>query len=166
MGTGRQQHNDEPSEDGSLLGRDAFIESLAEQVAECRPPLVFGVHGEWGAGKTSVRRQLQRHLSDPELTSDGLRNERQNAARATKRPVPSSYAGRVFTIRFEAWRYQHDSANLRAALPTAAVREFLEGRSRNCWHDSGARTRRHGWWCSSTTSTAARPRRHTACSKA
>ena len=61
------QHNDEPVFDGALLKRDAFVRTLAEQIASCSPPQVFGVHGEWGAGKTSVLRQLQRHLSELDL---------------------------------------------------------------------------------------------------
>ena len=80
------QHNDEPVFDGALLKRDAFVRTLAEQIASCTPPQVFGVHGEWGAGKTSVLlRQLQRHLSDPLLSGADLKAS-QAAAKAAGRP--------------------------------------------------------------------------------
>lgn len=109
------QHNDEPVLDGMLLQRDAFVRTLAEQVASCSPPQVFGVHGEWGAGKTSVLRQLQRHLSDPVLVGHELKNA-QTAAVAAGRPKPSEYAAATFTIWFEAWRYQHEAMPLIALL--------------------------------------------------
>lgn len=111
----RLQHNDEPVLDGILLQRDAFVRTLAEQVASCTPPQVFGVHGEWGAGKTSVLRQLQRHLSDPVLTGKDLKRA-QDAAVATGRPEPSHYAQSTFTVWFEAWRYQHEAMPLIALL--------------------------------------------------
>lgn len=111
----RLQHNDEPVLDGILLQRDAFVRTLAEQVASCTPPQVFGVHGEWGAGKTSVLRQLQRHLSDPVLTGKDLKKA-QDAAVAAGRPKPSHYAEATFTVWFEAWRYQHEAMPLIALL--------------------------------------------------
>ena len=116
MATRKLQHNDEPVFDGSLLQRDAFVRTLAEQIAACTPPQVFGVHGEWGAGKTSVLRQLQRHLSDPELTAPADIKAAQNAARVSGRPEPSHYSSCTFTIWFEAWRYQHEAMPLIALL--------------------------------------------------
>ena len=109
------QHNDEPVFDGALLKRDAFVRTLAEQIASCTPPQVFGVHGEWGAGKTSVLRQLQRHLSDPVLAGKDLKKA-QDAAVAAGRPRPSEYDSSTFTIWFEAWRYQHEAMPLIALL--------------------------------------------------
>ena len=109
------QHNDEPVFDGALLKRDAFVRTLAEQIASCTPPQVFGVHGEWGAGKTSVLRQLQRHLSDPVMAGEDLKKA-QDAAMAAGRPKPSAYDSTTFTIWFEAWRYQHEAMPLIALL--------------------------------------------------
>lgn len=110
----RLQHSDEPVTDGTLLQRNAFVASLAEQIASCTPPQVFGVHGEWGAGKTSLLRQLQRHLSDPDTPSAA-------AAEAAPPATPggleaSKYRDQVFTIWFEAWRYQHEAVPVIALL--------------------------------------------------
>lgn len=110
------QHNDEPTLDGVLLKCDAFVRSLAEQAASCSPPHVFGVHGEWGAGKTSVLRQLQRHLSDPDLANVKARGKARQEAAAEGRPEPSKYDDRTFTIWFEAWRYQHEPMPVIALL--------------------------------------------------
>ena len=73
------------------------------------------MHGEWGAGKTSVLHQLQRHLSDPLLVGAGLKTARA-AALAAQRPKPSAYDSATFTIWFEAWRYQHEAMPLIALL--------------------------------------------------
>ena len=106
------QHSDEPVTEGALLQRDAFVGALAEQIASCTPPQVFGVHGEWGAGKTSLLRQLQRHLSDPE-------SPKAAAVAPAAMPVgleASKYDDQVFTIWFEAWRYQHETVPVIALL--------------------------------------------------
>lgn len=110
------QHNDEPVFDGSLLQRDAFVRTLAEQIAACTPPQVFGVHGEWGAGKTSVLRQLQQHLSDPGLSKLADIKKAQADALSSGRLKPSQYQSNTFTIWFEAWRYQHEALPLIALL--------------------------------------------------
>lgn len=50
-------HNDEPTlADG--LGRLDLVRAVAEASATCKPPQVFGVHGDWGLGKTSFLHQL------------------------------------------------------------------------------------------------------------
>ena len=111
----RLQHNDEPTLGGGTLSRERFVRSLAEQVASCAPPQVFGVHGEWGAGKTSVLRQLQRHLSDPTLARQDIRKA-QAQAQAEESLLPSVHNDVCFTIWFEAWRYQHEPVPVIALL--------------------------------------------------
>lgn len=116
MARRKLQHNDEPVIDGSLLQREGFVRTLAEQIAACAPPQVFGVHGEWGAGKTSVLRQLQRHLSDPELSVPKDVKKAQEEALANGLLKPSEYDNCTFTVWFEAWRYQHEAIPLIALL--------------------------------------------------
>jgi hypothetical protein len=102
------QHNDEPVTRSSVLRRDVLVRQLAQQVARCAPPQVFGVHGEWGAGKTSTLLQLQRHLSEPTLENASARKKAAEAAKSAGDLEPSAHRDRVFTIWFEAWRYQHE----------------------------------------------------------
>jgi hypothetical protein len=76
---------------------------------------VFGVHGEWGAGKTSLLRRLQWHLSDSELKGKELKKAQQGA-RDQNQLVPSEHAEATFTVWFEAWRYQHEPVPITALL--------------------------------------------------
>ena len=52
-------HNDEPAL-LDTLERGPLIREVGEAIAHCRPPQVFGVHGDWGLGKTSFLHQVQR----------------------------------------------------------------------------------------------------------
>lgn len=50
--------NDEPGR-FDLLGRGTQILALLDTISRADPPLVIGVHGDWGSGKTSFLRVLQ-----------------------------------------------------------------------------------------------------------
>ena len=54
-----QLHNDEPTLCDRLNRTDMVIR-VGDDVAQCDPPTVFGVHGEWGSGKTSFLHQLHK----------------------------------------------------------------------------------------------------------
>ena len=51
-------HNDEPTL-LDRLDRIALVREVAKHIATCDPPQVFGIHGDWGLGKTSFLQQLQ-----------------------------------------------------------------------------------------------------------
>ncbi|MGQ0501833.1 MAG: KAP family P-loop NTPase fold protein [Panacagrimonas sp.] len=87
-------HNDHSTLE-DLLDRGKLRSLLLEQVCGAAPemlPLVFGLHGDWGAGKTSFMQQLRRDIE--------------------RGPHGES----VVTVWFEAWRYQHESAPIVALL--------------------------------------------------
>ena len=74
---------------------------MAEQIAVDQAPMVLGLHGDWGSGKTSALRAMQYHLSGENH-------------RAEKMPdddiAKGEYQGHVVTVWFEAWRYQNEAA--------------------------------------------------------
>ncbi|OQW76429.1 MAG: hypothetical protein BVN35_06545 [Proteobacteria bacterium ST_bin11] len=48
------------------LNRQGIVEELAHRILTCPTPLVLGIHGDWGAGKTSFLMQLQHLLGQTE----------------------------------------------------------------------------------------------------
>jgi formylglycine-generating enzyme required for sulfatase activity len=85
-------HNDEPApEDG--LDRGGYARSFARLAVECQTPMVVGLYGTWGVGKTT----LMRHVRD-ELHEDG---------------IP--------TVWFDPWQHQFDENPLIALLQKAVV---------------------------------------------
>ncbi|MFI6484582.1 P-loop NTPase fold protein [Nonomuraea sp. NPDC050663] len=56
-------HSDEPSaSDG--LNRAEYASELAHLASAATPPMVIGIFGEWGMGKTSLMRQVRQALED------------------------------------------------------------------------------------------------------
>ncbi|GAA3442863.1 P-loop NTPase fold protein [Planomonospora venezuelensis] len=75
-------HTDEPAEaDG--LNRSEYAEGLAHLAASAAPPLVIGVFGEWGTGKTSMLKQV-------------------------RKVIESDY-GHCAHAWFDPWRHQYDT---------------------------------------------------------
>lgn len=113
-------HNDEPCI-VDALDRGALVHEVGKAVATCSPPQVFGIHGDWGLGKTSFLHQLHFHLvgTCPQQPDDQVEA-------AAKIPGGGRYRESVRVVWFEAWRYQHDRAPVVALLH--------EIRSQLAWH--------------------------------
>ena len=104
-------HNDEPTL-VDLLDREFLVKEVSEAVATCAPPQVFGVHGDWGLGKTSFLHQVQWYL-----TGECPPQAPEETQRATTAKVPGGkYQKTIRTVWFEAWRYQHEEAPVVALL--------------------------------------------------
>lgn len=118
-------HNDEPTLTDAL-DRGTLIEEVGKAVATCTPPQVFGVHGDWGIGKTSFLQQVQWHLTGtcPQLSG----------AAATEPAEPSfqkgEYRKAIRTIWFDAWRYQHEEMPVVALLQEMRAQLSHHRRSR------------------------------------
>ena len=90
-----------------LMDREVMVTRLADRIHDCTPPQVFGVHGDWGAGKTSFLHQLFLRLAgecpqNPAWTKD---HPEQGVWTAKSK----KYADRITTVWFEAWRYQREA---------------------------------------------------------
>ena len=102
-------HNDEPTLIDAL-DRMPLIEEISEAIVNCTPPQVFGIHGDWGLGKTSFLHQVQLHLTSecPQQSEEQIRK----ACTQSK----TNYKNVVQAVWFDAWRYQHEDAPVVALL--------------------------------------------------
>ncbi len=108
--------NDEPTVEDKLT-RDAMVKSLGDEIAHCAPPKVYGVHGEWGSGKTSFLYQLQLYLTGSFPQAMDRKDEAANNDVARDlwghRWKPRE---KVTVIWFDAWQYQNEKAPIVALL--------------------------------------------------
>lgn len=96
-------HNDEPTLQDKL-SRKKLVNQIVEVAVECKPPQVLGIHGDWGAGKTSILELIYYNL-----TGNKHRDEEVTLVDAKKR-------NHVMTIWFDAWQYQNESVPVVALL--------------------------------------------------
>ena len=112
-------HNDEPTLLDSL-DRGALVKEVGESVAHCQPPQVFGIHGDWGLGKTSFLHQVQWYLTGDCPQQSEVATERASGA------INGVHKDSVRTVWFDAWRYQNEDAPIAALLQ--------EIRTQLSWH--------------------------------
>ena len=82
-------HNDEPINIDSLH-RDRFARALAKIATSCATPMVIGLYGTWGMGKTSLMKLIEEELKEKKIP----------------------------TVWFDAWRHQLDENPSLAYLHT------------------------------------------------
>jgi len=82
-------HNDEATQNDGL-NRNQYAKALARVAETCDTPLVIGLYGSWGMGKTSLMKLIEAHL-------DGQSNR---------------------TVWFDPWQHQFDESPAVALLHT------------------------------------------------
>ena len=107
-------HNDEPTL-LDRLDRAPLIREVGDAIANCTPPQVFGIHGDWGLGKTSFLHQVQLYLTNdcPQQSPDARKTAQRSAP--DHGLILGSHTKTVRAVWFDAWRYQNDES------PTVAL---------------------------------------------
>ena len=125
----RRLHNDEPTL-LDALDRETLIREVGEAVATCAPPQVFGVHGDWGLGKTSLLHQVQWYLTGdcPQQLGEAMNAAVKEAKTPERENAHGKYKERIQAVWFDAWRYQNEDAPIVALLHE--MRAQLSWRSR------------------------------------
>ena len=104
-------HSDEPVLD-DYLQHGEHIKRLGNMIQTCKPPFVLGIHGDWGAGKTSFLKKLHVYLA---AQDSGYED-----ALVKGKVLWGNDWGRqkrtLETIWFDAWRYQFDNNPIIALL--------------------------------------------------
>ena len=98
------------------LNRGSLIKEVSEAIAHCTPPQVFGVHGDWGLGKTSFLHQVQLYLTDdcPQQSKEARNQAKKEAAEHGI--ATGLHRSTIRAVWFDAWRYQNEDAPVVALL--------------------------------------------------
>ena len=96
-----EPHDDLPTLNDKLSW-DKEQDSLCERILTCQPPHVFGVHSDWGAGKTSFMRQLQWRLGADFDIDDGSIGREPADESETCRAQRKHRKDLIATVWFEA----------------------------------------------------------------
>ena len=124
-------YNDEPTL-LDYLDRKTLIKEVSEAIINCKPPQVFGVHGDWGLGKTSFLHQVQFYL-----TSACPQQNKEQVEKALKCNIcESRFKNSLRAVWFDAWRFQHEDAPVVALLQ--------EMRAQLSWGHQIAGSAKHG----------------------
>ena len=124
-------YNDEPTL-LDYLDRKKLIEEVCKAIINCAPPQVFGVHGDWGLGKTSFLHQVQFYLTS---ACPQQNKEQVDVALKFNSPEPR-IQNSLRAVWFDAWRFQHEDAPVVALLQ--------EIRAQLSWGHRFARRAKHG----------------------
>ena len=133
-------HNDEPAL-LDTLERGPLIEEVGEAIARCTPPQVFGVHGDWGLGKTSFLHQVQWYLTgDCPQQPESVTKDMKRRASKTNGDASAQKCGVhhevIQAVWFDAWRYQNEAA------PVVALLHEMRGQL--AWRSRLSRSLRRG----------------------
>ena len=92
--------SDEPEENSDLFGFDAYAKTISGLIAnrENKTPLVIGIYGPWGSGKTTLMRTVISHLGKINQYED-------------KTPYRNCK-----TVWFQAWKYKDEDEILAALI--------------------------------------------------
>jgi hypothetical protein len=95
-------NNDLPTTIDLSLGTEHFVEKLALDISNSKPPKTFSITGYWGSGKTSALAMLCKKLTNKNPLDINHEN--------------SDESENCIGIWFEAWRYQHEPLPIVALL--------------------------------------------------
>ncbi len=115
------------------LGFEPYVDAVCAFLTDqfTAPPLTMSVEGEWGSGKSSFMRQLQRRLESDVPVMRGAKEPLQ-----PERPKVAVRRSRNLTFWFNAWR--HDKQDqMWAAFALFLTRELRERRNifQRLWGD-------------------------------
>ena len=85
------------------IGHCGHVKSMADVLLSCEPPYVLGIHGDWGAGKTSFLRKLHLYCS-----GEGCGYNKANDFYEQHWGGECKDREKIEAIWFDAWHYQFD----------------------------------------------------------
>jgi predicted KAP-like P-loop ATPase len=81
------------------FGFESYIKTISQLIAnkENETPMVIGIYGQWGSGKTTLMKNIQAHLKD-------------------HNNFPGGYYRRCKTVWFQPWKYDKEEEILAALV--------------------------------------------------
>ncbi len=108
--------SDNPEKDSGLFGFDGYAKTIAELIAykDNKTPLVIGIYGPWGSGKTTLMQTVLSYFRkiDDYKDKDHLRN--------------------IKTVWFQAWKYKEEEEILAALIEEIFKAMKRDGFLENC----------------------------------
>lgn len=108
--------SDNPEKDTGLFGFDGYATTIAELIAykDNKTPLVIGIYGPWGSGKTTLMQTVLSYFRkiDDSKDKDHFRN--------------------VKTVWFQAWKYKEEEEILAALIEEIFKAMKRDGFLENC----------------------------------
>jgi len=116
--------NDTENDQAYQFNFNTYVSALARLLSSStiRTPLVIGIHGKWGSGKTSLMRTT-RALLDAEKIPPELQDKFSFAKEKSLKQTPHR---KVKTVWFNAWKYS-ETDDMLAAL----IRQIMEEMARD-----------------------------------
>jgi formylglycine-generating enzyme required for sulfatase activity len=102
-------HSDSPATQAVRFGFDSYADTLAGLIANPKneTPLVIGIYGQWGSGKTTLMQAIRERLDGKQA------NELIESLGASPEDIR-----RCKTVWFQAWKYDKESEILAGLLET------------------------------------------------
>ena len=108
--------SDNPEKDSGLFGFDGYAKTIAELIAykDNKTPLVIGIYGPWGSGKTTLMQTVLSYFRkiDDYKDKDHFRN--------------------IKTVWFQAWKYKEEEEILAALIEEIFKAMKKDGFFENC----------------------------------
>ena len=95
--------SDVTEEGNAQFGFDVYINTIADLIAyaENKTPLVIGVYGKWGSGKTTLMKSIQNKLKKDEKKRKGSPDPKYRTCK---------------TVWFQAWKYKNEDEVMAALI--------------------------------------------------
>ena len=102
-------HSDAPEIESVRFGFDSYADTLAGLIANKKneTPLVIGIYGHWGSGKTTLMKAIQERLDGQHIDQLAQRLE-----------ASVEEIRRCKAVWFQAWKYDKESEILAGLLET------------------------------------------------
>ena len=110
--------NDSINENTKEFSFDVYAKTIAGIIAnkDNKTPLVIGVHGPWGSGKTTLMKNVERILKGGKVAESGNGQDAEQGEKSLEDLIGKEKCRRCKTVWFQAWKHADEDAILAALI--------------------------------------------------